>query len=1104
MDPRSSDGESRKRKTYFGQGEGLALNNSSAVDASPAGPPVGYPYIQTSQTQPSYPPQSATSSPPLPTFALNAAGTGAAAGAPTFVACTKCRHRKIKCGGQRPICENCEKKGLECVYDVVVKRRGPDKQPGGRMKKRQSHNDSTGAGEIFVGGGGGGESTYVPAVVGQENIKTEHQGVQVGSSKAISPGSISATSPHDSIQGPDVKPLLPSAEARPSWDTIRQQPPPVGLAPSMGGMSSAGYPLPPPPGHVSTASPDTTSSFPFSMPSRTHPTAMYPSGQIPQQGFYPPQGYEHDLQHHPHTRMYGGPGFAPAAPGYHPLEHTYNAPPLHPEHPRGMSYHQQYPSIPPPLPPAPLQHAGPYGARPAEHHISQDMGYSYHPSAPQLPPQGHMYHQPMPYPVSAQYQSPSLGGAPSRTPSVPQDYRTGESTPSVLELSRPAASANPLPLYQTAHVAHLQQGDIRHPVDRNGDGSSNRTNGQEVWSPSVMGKLGMADLVTGYDPVQHIAAGANLGLGLTVRSSSSNLNSENGDVSEEDGRSGSLQLVQHSVYTNGHAQVIRGEEAFAHGLVLERLPNTEYARESDWVWMTGLFSTNRAEGIKMLDTELRFFFDMNMQWFQFFNRSLFFTTLYHDVDRYEIQPALILSMLAITTLVKSAHQGPNAVGKQNAVTFADAARAMIQQSIVANKVDPTLAQAALVLMAFEFYPYPQHSYDRTVSAVHLFDSIAHTFQLLACDVSDERVSIFIPNAVPVLTVEANGSPHYGKPAATREEIVRSSHEAEEQEEIKELIKWSPRPQWPVHWSSAQVRQDEARRMCWTASSMVANFSLWTHTLGIPPLDLYISNPANYALFFPAEPLLVNKDPVVGKQTMWALYNRVVLLWHFTLKTQHMALPPERRNSIYLEIWHETHRIEEALFHIGMNAGQTQKWQARDWILNILALLTDNFTRFTPGMLDGKTGQLASLEGYRSWVKQQAELGSLLKAMSPAASKLNATGEEQPPAPSAILGRPFFAWPLLHMIQNALTTFELDHSRFETIKIAAGVLRVVKIISDAWPNQVLNSNVLRLQNHFNSIIARGDLPPDWQTRPILTPEELAALAELQIVVSSSPP
>jgi hypothetical protein len=50
----------------------------------------------------------------------------------------------------------------------------------------------------------------------------------------------------------------------------------------------------------------------------------------------------------------------------------------------------------------------------------------------------------------------------------------------------------------------------------------------------------------------------------------------------------------------------RSEDTFTRGLKLERLPNTMYARESDWVWMTGLFSQNRGEGIRMLDAELRF------------------------------------------------------------------------------------------------------------------------------------------------------------------------------------------------------------------------------------------------------------------------------------------------------------------------------------------------------------------------------------------------------------------------------------------------------------------------------------------------------------------
>lgn len=51
------------------------------------------------------------------------------------------RSRKIRCDSTRPHCQNCVKRGNECVYDKVPKRRGPDKRPGTRKrscKKRQS------------------------------------------------------------------------------------------------------------------------------------------------------------------------------------------------------------------------------------------------------------------------------------------------------------------------------------------------------------------------------------------------------------------------------------------------------------------------------------------------------------------------------------------------------------------------------------------------------------------------------------------------------------------------------------------------------------------------------------------------------------------------------------------------------------------------------------------------------------------------------------------------------------------------------------------------------------------------------------------------------
>lgn len=51
------------------------------------------------------------------------------------------RSRKIRCDSTRPMCQNCIKRGNDCIYDKVPKRRGPDKRPGTRKrscKKRQS------------------------------------------------------------------------------------------------------------------------------------------------------------------------------------------------------------------------------------------------------------------------------------------------------------------------------------------------------------------------------------------------------------------------------------------------------------------------------------------------------------------------------------------------------------------------------------------------------------------------------------------------------------------------------------------------------------------------------------------------------------------------------------------------------------------------------------------------------------------------------------------------------------------------------------------------------------------------------------------------------
>ncbi|KAI0291612.1 hypothetical protein B0F90DRAFT_1671449, partial [Multifurca ochricompacta] len=136
-----------------------ALNRFTSVDAHSSTP-----QINPSHFNPSHPPASESTPIPQPpsTTSADAVDTstssivaGTADGSfPSslragparnissgVIACRQCRSRKIRCDSTRPKCQNCHKRGNECLYDKVPKRRGPDKRPGTRKrscKKRQS------------------------------------------------------------------------------------------------------------------------------------------------------------------------------------------------------------------------------------------------------------------------------------------------------------------------------------------------------------------------------------------------------------------------------------------------------------------------------------------------------------------------------------------------------------------------------------------------------------------------------------------------------------------------------------------------------------------------------------------------------------------------------------------------------------------------------------------------------------------------------------------------------------------------------------------------------------------------------------------------------
>jgi len=214
--------------------------------------------------------------------------------------------------------------------------------------------------------------------------------------------------------------------------------------------------------------------------------------------------------------------------------------------------------------------------------------------------------------------------------------------------------------------------------------------------------------------------------------------------------------------------------------------------------------------------------------------------LHHPEERLRLQPSLILAMFSITTLAKSTREGPDGPGRKRALMYAEAGQSMLQQSIISQSMDPTMAQAALILAAFEAYPHGNHASHRFANALQNLDTIIQAFQLLALDVNDERASIFIPGQIPLLANDSDD-------VLSVRPIKADTSPTDSSSKGQALAKWAPEPAWPLQWTPAEIRQDELRRMCWIASSMAGHLSQFRSMTGQRPIDFYMAKPENVSL-----------------------------------------------------------------------------------------------------------------------------------------------------------------------------------------------------------------------------------------------------------------
>ncbi|THG92671.1 hypothetical protein EW145_g8630, partial [Phellinidium pouzarii] len=115
-----------------------------------------------------------------------------------------------------------------------------------------------------------------------------------------------------------------------------------------------------------------------------------------------------------------------------------------------------------------------------------------------------------------------------------------------------------------------------------------------------------------------------------------------------------------------------------------------------WDTILNQYSTSPEDAETEIIRDLTFLFHSSIHWLSFLNENHFFRRLLDRSEREYLQPSLVLSALALATLLQSSERGLGQRGRVRALMWRDAAQAYLESAWNASAVDPSLAQAAMV------------------------------------------------------------------------------------------------------------------------------------------------------------------------------------------------------------------------------------------------------------------------------------------------------------------------------------------------------------------------------------------------------------------------
>ncbi|KAJ7025786.1 hypothetical protein C8F04DRAFT_1127074 [Mycena alexandri] len=506
------------------------------------------------------------------------------------------------------------------------------------------------------------------------------------------------------------------------------------------------------------------------------------------------------------------------------------------------------------------------------------------------------------------------------------------------------------------------------------------------------------------------------------------------------------------------------------------VPSTPAAESNQRTWWT-LFLEQYP--LTTIVADLQYLFSDTGHWLCFINVTFFLNMLWNPEERLKIQPAFILAGLALAELMRSSESERGVVGRDRAAWLRDNAQNALTIAMSGGNgdwIDASLAEAALILVLYESSAHPQYQPERVAAALRLLDQILKTISVSTLDIMDQGVARFANHSVPIVTVPYRPNQYERKctcmpPGSPPPDTTQT---------------WSSPLRWDPTWTANEVRNEECRRLCWSALSLATSYLIQCAAFDREMPVLELSNPASYAILFPGEvidrisPAYCSPDSPSPKEAIWALYCRSLLLWNFCnrLVTRPGIQAPhqtEAEADALADAWNEAQAIEDSLeIHI-CNYETTVSYLCQEFICNTRMSVTQALRKMQGLSREISTtpGPLFNRKQGRQWIEYQARV---IKRVKLAIYQLGG------PQGYQLTRRPMqVAW-FLNQFSVCMQIWTHDTGLTDAVELAKDFLAVVDVLNALWPckaNQTQSDNLRKQLTQACDIVGTSSpLPPSY--------------------------